>query len=351
MKKLGIRMVSMLVALMMVFSIVPVSVAAENEVVTAGYQSISPKEAQALILNGATIIDVRTIDAYATGHIKGAFTVPTDKFTLKNPIINELQFEDSIILYCQQGVTSRLSAELLNSWGFSQVFNLCGGFQEWVLLFGEESVSTRQLMTYGDITFVLREGLHIEIEEISKSHANKQVASVRTNNDVRILRAVLRDYGFTPRFNEAEVLQLGWSDTQTGNGVFTNTFLPFRDRNKLGREAVISFQEQVKCSGESSYVIEATIIKPINENHYTIRTYQIQDGVISEKEITIYPGQPNSFCTWAMAALCGIGGGAACWALAVALGIKTLGAGFGISVICGLIASLGCAGATIVVCE
>jgi hypothetical protein len=57
-----------------------------------------------------------------------------------------------------------------------------------------------------------------------------------------------------------------------------------------------------------------------------------------------------SFCHWAMAALCGAGGGAACYGLCGIAAIVNVLGGLGCAVACGLIASLGCAGATCVVC-
>lgn len=57
-----------------------------------------------------------------------------------------------------------------------------------------------------------------------------------------------------------------------------------------------------------------------------------------------------SWCEWAVGALCGAGGGAACYALALALGITTGIGGFSLATVCALIGSLGCTAATKKIC-
>jgi len=58
----------------------------------------------------------------------------------------------------------------------------------------------------------------------------------------------------------------------------------------------------------------------------------------------------SGWCEWTMAALCGAGGAAACYALAIGLGLTTGIGGLGLATVCGLIASLGCTAATKKVC-
>lgn len=58
----------------------------------------------------------------------------------------------------------------------------------------------------------------------------------------------------------------------------------------------------------------------------------------------------NSWCEWAVGALCGAGGGAACYAIAVGLGLTTGIGGFALATVCGLIGALGCTAATKKIC-
>lgn len=57
------------------------------------------------------------------------------------------------------------------------------------------------------------------------------------------------------------------------------------------------------------------------------------------------------WCEWTVAALCGAGGGAGCYALAIGLGLTTGIGGLGLATVCALIASLGCTAATIKICD
>ncbi|MFK8795027.1 halocin C8 precursor-like protein [Planococcus plakortidis] len=58
-----------------------------------------------------------------------------------------------------------------------------------------------------------------------------------------------------------------------------------------------------------------------------------------------------SFCEYAVGALCGTGGGVACYALAGALGITTGLGGLGLAAICALVGSVGCTAATDQICN
>ncbi|PYZ97627.1 hypothetical protein CR205_03255 [Alteribacter lacisalsi] len=58
----------------------------------------------------------------------------------------------------------------------------------------------------------------------------------------------------------------------------------------------------------------------------------------------------NSFCEYALAALCGAGGGAGCYAAAAALGITTGIGGVSLAIVCGAISSVGCTAASDQIC-
>ncbi|MHB7942304.1 halocin C8 precursor-like protein [Staphylococcus capitis] len=62
------------------------------------------------------------------------------------------------------------------------------------------------------------------------------------------------------------------------------------------------------------------------------------------------PPRNRGWCEWAVGALCGTGGGAACYAAAAGLGITTGVGGFALATVCSLIGSLGCTAATNKIC-
>lgn len=59
----------------------------------------------------------------------------------------------------------------------------------------------------------------------------------------------------------------------------------------------------------------------------------------------------EGWCEWAVGALCGTGGGAACYGTAAGLGITTGVGGFALATVCSLISSLGCTAATNKICR
>ena len=80
------------------------------------YQKINSDEALEIMNESSNyeIIDVRTREEYAEGHIDGAFNIPYDE-------INELiEFPKDTILfvYCKSGARSKVAAETLISLGY-----------------------------------------------------------------------------------------------------------------------------------------------------------------------------------------------------------------------------------------
>jgi phage shock protein E len=91
---------------------------------------LQPEEFQSKISGGATLIDVRTVEEYASGHITGSLHMD-----IKNP-----GFKDNVMmldrtkeyaLYCASGVRSGKAADLMKKEGFESVYTLAGGVKTW----------------------------------------------------------------------------------------------------------------------------------------------------------------------------------------------------------------------------
>lgn len=76
------------------------------------------------------ILDVRTPDEVSDGYINNASTINLydDDFIAK---INLIQKDKQIYVYCKSGRRSSKAAELMKKNGFSKVYNLIGGIDEW----------------------------------------------------------------------------------------------------------------------------------------------------------------------------------------------------------------------------
>jgi rhodanese-related sulfurtransferase len=86
------------------------------------YQRISPEEAKAMMDSevGYIILDVRTEEEYAVGHIAGAILIPDYEITEKAESI--LRDKNQLILvYCRSGRRSKNAAEALVSLGYTNI--------------------------------------------------------------------------------------------------------------------------------------------------------------------------------------------------------------------------------------
>lgn len=78
------------------------------------------------IESGALIIDVRTAQEYAQGHIKGAVNVPFDVAVAQFKAL-EIRKDRNIVLYCRSGNRSGKAFNSLKAAGYSKLHN-GGGF-------------------------------------------------------------------------------------------------------------------------------------------------------------------------------------------------------------------------------
>ena len=94
------------------------------------YQKITADEGQALMDAGTPIIvDVRTAQEYADGHIPGAINIPVEEIGDAKPA--ELtDTEEELIVYCRTGVRSKQASDKLVELGYQHV-NDMGGIVDW----------------------------------------------------------------------------------------------------------------------------------------------------------------------------------------------------------------------------
>ncbi len=92
--------------------------------------SISAAELHAWGESGAApvVIDVRTPDEYASGHIPGAINIPFDQI---GQHIAEIEAPEGVALYCMVGPRARKGEAALLAAGYEKVFHLEGGLAAW----------------------------------------------------------------------------------------------------------------------------------------------------------------------------------------------------------------------------
>ncbi|MFZ2301916.1 MAG: rhodanese-like domain-containing protein [Gallionella sp.] len=98
----------------------------------AGVTDIQPIELMQRIKanNAGLILDVRTPEEYAEGHIPGAINIPHDQLGSRHQEIAAHKNKD-IVLYCRSGGRVGIAANILQAAGFSKLLHLAGDMGNW----------------------------------------------------------------------------------------------------------------------------------------------------------------------------------------------------------------------------
>lgn len=109
-------------------SLPPTSADAVNRVV-------SPADAAALIAQNQgsslfVILDVRTASEFAAGHLAGAINIDFYQSDFKSKL-SELARDKTYLLYCRTGVRSAKAVAIMDSLGFTRLYDLSGGITQW----------------------------------------------------------------------------------------------------------------------------------------------------------------------------------------------------------------------------
>jgi len=85
-------------------------------------REIQGPEARKLVAAGARLVDVRSPDEYAGGHLPGAVNIPVKELDRRLAEVGPRDGE--LVLYCRSGHRSSRAAEILRQHGFTKVHNL-----------------------------------------------------------------------------------------------------------------------------------------------------------------------------------------------------------------------------------
>lgn len=98
---------------------------------TPGYEQINAEKAKEIMDSGVEyiLIDARTEEEFAQGHIEGAILIP--EYEIKNRAEKEIPNKDALILvYCRSGRRSKIASAELVSLGYTNVKEF-GGIIDW----------------------------------------------------------------------------------------------------------------------------------------------------------------------------------------------------------------------------
>lgn len=98
-------------------------------------RDISPVEAYDFITANQgneqfVILDVRTTEEFADGHIENAINIDVNSGQFREDI-NKLNKDDTYLVYCRSGIRSDNARDIMEEIGFSNVYNMTGGILDW----------------------------------------------------------------------------------------------------------------------------------------------------------------------------------------------------------------------------
>ena len=96
----------------------------------SGLINVEAGDAVKLINNDAIVIDLRSADAFARGHIVNARNIPNDELDAKLEQLEKYK-STAIVAVCDAGVSSTQAVNKLRDSGFETVFGLKGGMSGW----------------------------------------------------------------------------------------------------------------------------------------------------------------------------------------------------------------------------
>ena len=103
----------------------------------SGYVNVTPAEAQALIQShlddpSFVILDVRSAEEFAAGHIENALSLCV---LCSDPAFRaglaDFDRSSPILVYCRTGRRSATASGIMVQEGFTNVYNMTGGFVGW----------------------------------------------------------------------------------------------------------------------------------------------------------------------------------------------------------------------------
>ena len=91
---------------------------------------VTPQQLIQLMNRGALVLDIRTADAYAVGHISGARQMASDQLVKAGDTLKRYKAKP-VVIYSDGASIAASAVRQLMAQGFTQVFSLQGGLEAW----------------------------------------------------------------------------------------------------------------------------------------------------------------------------------------------------------------------------
>lgn len=113
---------------------IAIGIAAAVAVGAAGAEpeTVAPSELAALVSaeNGPLLLDVRTPEEFARGHVPGALLIPVQELP---DMLHQIEAykERGVVAYCERGGRAERALDILEAAGFENLALLEGSMQRW----------------------------------------------------------------------------------------------------------------------------------------------------------------------------------------------------------------------------
>ncbi|MBC8399035.1 rhodanese-like domain-containing protein [Flavobacteriaceae bacterium] len=82
--------------------------------------------------NDVLLFDVRTMEEFNSGHLKGSVNIDFYDEKLFDKFFKKVKKSKPIYIYCRSGNRSQKSSEILKKLGFVKIYDLEGGYKNWI---------------------------------------------------------------------------------------------------------------------------------------------------------------------------------------------------------------------------
>lgn len=95
-------------------------------------REINQEQAQSLLEQGVTVLDVREADEYAAGHLPRAINIPRGLLEFKVATVPQLADRaQPVLVYCKTSGRAALATAALRDMGWGEAVSLAGGYDLW----------------------------------------------------------------------------------------------------------------------------------------------------------------------------------------------------------------------------
>ena len=96
------------------------------------FMQLSPQDFSAKISEDIILIDIRTVEEFNSGKIAGATNIDFYSASFRSEL-DLLDKNKTYLIYCRSGSRSSQAMNIMKSLGFSEVYELNGGINTWVI--------------------------------------------------------------------------------------------------------------------------------------------------------------------------------------------------------------------------